>query len=383
MNYSKIQSLLALLLLGSASLLAATTPPASAEGTGDVSGDPFGDVNWRKYASNMSLTAIVRIAGQPLGKGTVVAAYCGDELRGKDCPMDDGAYTDILYLDIYGDTKGDKLHFKVYIPGEAATPSASAEGTGEAFRVVEVDQGLTYASDAIVGSPNEPYYIDLPAPVTTTFSAEGWATTCLPFDAEVPAGVTVWNATAIEDGQLVTEALQLPTVHSPLWNGSEISILPKNTPVLLSIATTPPASAEATGVASCEWLPRVSIATTTPASAEATESILAGTTEATPVVACSVLTLGHSKETGEIGFWLFTGTMIPANRAYISKFPAGARGVTFRFDDTTTSLHPSSFTLHPSPSFYDLQGRSVNSQRSMFNGRLLKKGVNGQVIIIR
>ena len=86
--------------------------------------------------------------------------------------------------------------------------------------------------------PNEPYYIDLPAPVTTTFSAEGWATTCLPFDAEVPAGVTVWNATAIEDGQLVTEALQLPTVHSPLWNGSEISILPKNTPVLLSIATT-------------------------------------------------------------------------------------------------------------------------------------------------
>ena len=348
MFYNRIYSMLVLLLLGGASIVA------------QDGGDPFGVVNYRKYANNMSLTAFVRMGGQVLGKGTVVATYCGEELRGKDSPMDDGAYTDILYLDIYGDTKGDKLHFKVFTEG----------------RVIEVDQGLTYTSDDIIGSPESPYYIDLPAPIVTNFSPEGWATTCLPFDALVPAGVTVWNATAIKDGDLVTEALQLPTVQSPLGGGAEISILPKGTPALIEVS----------GQTSCEWLSRVADVNAT------ATGILLGTTEAKAVDANSVLTLGHSKENGDIGFWLFTGTEIPANRAYIAEFPSGTNGARISIDNTSISEKVKVDSDESAAAIYDLQGRRLNAETSsskatgsnlFTNHSLFKKGHQGQIIIIR
>jgi len=348
MFYNRIYSMLVLLLMGGASIVA------------QDGGDPFGVVNYRKYANNMSLTAFVRMGGQVLGKGTVVATYCGEELRGKDSPMDDGAYTDILYLDIYGDTKGDKLHFKVFTEG----------------RVIEVDQGLTYTSDDIIGSPESPYYIDLPAPIVTTFPSEGWATTCLPYDALVPEGVTVWNATAIKDGELVMEALQLPTVQSPLGGGAEISILPKGTPALIEVS----------GQTSCEWLSRV-------ADVDATATgILLGTTEAKAVDANSVLTLGHSKENGDIGFWLFTGTEIPANRAYIAEFPSGTNGARISIDNTSISEKVEVDSDESAAAIYDLQGRKLNAEASssratgsslFTNHSLFKKGHQGQIIIIR
>ena len=340
--------MLVLLLLGGASIVA------------QDGGDPFGVVNYRKYANNMSLTAFVRMGGQLLGKGIVVAAYCGDELRGKDTLMDDGAYTDILYLDIYGDTKGDKLHFKVFTEG----------------RVIEVDQGLTYTSDDIIGSPESPYYIDLPTSVTTTFSSEGWATTCLPFDAEVPDGVTVLNATGIKDGELVTEVLQLPTIHSPLGGGTEFRLLPKDTPVLLQVSNLDPQSSNQT----CQWLSRVADGNVT-----TTGSILVGTTEPTNVTANSVLTLGHSKETGEIGFWLYTGTTIPANRAYIADFRAGSRGAKISFNDgvngINTMLNGKGIMINDQ-FIYDLQGRSIFSSQSS----IPRKGIyviRGKKVVIK
>ena len=313
------------LLVGSVSLVAQS------------SGDPFGEVNYRKYANNMSLTALVYMDGNALGNETVVAAYCGEELRGKDSPIDDAGYTTILYLDIYGDNRGDKLHFKV-----------STEA-----RVIEVDQGLTYASDDIIGSPEAPYIIDLPVPVVTTPSTEGWATTCVPFNAEVPDGVTVWNVTGIEQGELTMSKV-------------EGNILPKDTPVLLY----------SDGKANYEWLSRVADGDMT-----MTSSILKGTTAETTVTASSVMTLGHSNETGEIGFWLYTGTEIPANRAYIADFPTNARGFAIHADGTTTGIGA---TLNDNGQMindkfiYDLQGRRTNARPSLW-----KKNEKGQIIIIR
>jgi hypothetical protein len=187
--------------------------------------NPFGSYDPYQWGNNMSLTGYVRMNGEILGNETVVAAYCGDELRGKDYPMDDGDKKSILYLDIYGDIKGRKTAL------QGLYRWACHRG----------GPGLTFTANGLIGF-DDTYYIDLPAPVVTTPTKEGWATTCLPFNAEVPEGVTVWNATGISNGEL-------------LMTKATGTILPANTPVLL----------QSTGLASYEWLARVAdgdIATT-------------------------------------------------------------------------------------------------------------------------
>lgn len=318
---NRIYGMLALLFMGSASVMA--------------EGDPFGEYNPHIYSNTMILAGYVCLNGEKLGTEAVVAAYCGNTLRGKQSPNNEGE----LYLTIGGDYTGDKIHFKVYTGG----------------RVIEVNQGMTYTNNATVGSASEPYVINLPAPVVTTPAKEGWATTCLPFNAEVPDGVEVWNATAIENGELV-------------MTKSTGAILPANTPVLL----------KSDGLTSYEWLSRVADGDIT-----TTASIFTGTTEPTAIAANSVLTLGYRNEGNhEIGFWRFTGTTIPANRAYIKDVPAGVRGVTFRFEDASAigaALNDKGEMIN---AVYDLQGRRMDS--SQFKaGVCWKKNSKGQIIIIK
>ena len=109
--------------------------------------DPFPAVDTHKYADNMTIFGQVRQNGVALGSDAVVAVYCGDEIRGKGRPFSAGDHTDIIYLLVYGDTRGEPLVFKVYTGGE----------------IVEVDQGLTYQVNGDVGSPTNYYYIDLPS----------------------------------------------------------------------------------------------------------------------------------------------------------------------------------------------------------------------------
>ena len=318
---NRIYGMLALLFMGSASVMA--------------EGDPFGEYNPHIYSNTMILAGYVCLNGEKLGTEAVVAAYCGNTLRGKQSPNNEGE----LYLTIGGDYTGDKIHFKVYTGG----------------RVIEVNQDLTYANNATVGSISEPYVITLPAPVVTTPTTEGWATTCLPFNAEVPSGVEVWNATAIENSELV-------------MTKSTGAILPANTPVLL----------KSDGLTSYEWLSRVADGDIT-----TTASIFTGTTEPTAIAANSVLTLGYRNEGNhEIGFWRFTGTTIPANRAYIKDVPAGVHGVTFRFEDASAigaALNDKGEMIN---AVYDLQGRRMDS--SQFKaGVCWKKNSKGQIIIIK
>ena len=322
--------------------------------------DPFGEVDKYKYPDNMSIYAQVKMDGEILGDGAVVAVYHDDELRGKDTPFDLGDYTGILIIDVWGSssTRGDALHFKVYVPSEMF--GESGEG-----RIIEVDQGLKYKTNDEVGEIGNFYIIEHPVPVTTTFSTEGYATTCLPFDARVPDGVTLWDATGIENGELVMEEVNA-------------SVLPKDTPVLLQVE----------GGTTCEWLSAViDIETLEQNSSLFTShsSIFKGTTETTTVDANSVLTLGHSKETGEIGFWLFTGTEIPANRAYIEDFPADSRGARIIIDDsTTTAISEIVNSKWSNSKWYDLQGRRLNAEAvaSPFK-KMWKKNAQGQIIIIR
>lgn len=284
--------------------------------------DPFPDVEYNTQY-NMSITGQVRINGEALPDGTIVAVYCHNEIRGKEEVFSQGKRKNVFSLTIKGETEGDPLHFKVFTNG----------------CIIEVDQGNTFIPDGEIGSLKDYYYIDLPSPVVTAPSTEGWATTCLPFNAEVPEGVTVWYATGVENGELV-------------MSESTGSILPKDTPVLL----------ESNGLTGYEWLSRVADGdVSTPG------SIFKGTTEATAVEAGSVLTLGHSKETGDIGFWSFTGTTLPANRAYIASadIPAGVRGVKIvsggatgiqELDGRTISPFDNSNEVH----WYSLDGRRLS-----------------------
>ena len=128
--------LLLLMLLCSSGLRAQTTT------------DPFPEVDTHKYADNMTIFGQVRENGQALGSDAVVAVYHGDELRGKGRPFSQGSHTNIIYLQVWGDTKGESLVFKVW----------------NGSKIVEVDQGLTYQVNGEVGGPDNYYYIDLPSP---------------------------------------------------------------------------------------------------------------------------------------------------------------------------------------------------------------------------
>ncbi|MBQ6767639.1 MAG: hypothetical protein IJP46_03090 [Prevotella sp.] len=304
--------------------------------------DPFPDPEYNTQY-NMSITGQVRINGEALPDGTIVAAYCGDEIRGKEVIFSQGPYINLLMIVISGDRNGDPLHFKVFTEG----------------RIIETDPGIVFESDLELGRIKNYYYIDLPAPIVSTPSTEGWATTCLPFNAAVPEGVKIWNATGIEDGELVMEEV----------TGT---ILPANTPVLL----------QSEGKTSYEWLSRVAEGNVS------TEGcIFKGTTETTTVEASSVLTLGHNNDSGEIGFWCFSGTSIPAYRAYIDEFPTGMRGVPIRPDHTTGiqtidsstkgRLQSDNGQLMTNDVYYDLSGRRVeNPTKGMFI-------VNGQKVVIK
>ena len=327
----KIYSLLVLLLMGSTSIMA--------------EGDPFSDYNPKQFSNNMILVGRVYLDGQILGEKAVVAVYCGNVLRGKQSPDNDG----VLYLSIGGEYSGDKLHFKVFTGG----------------RVIEVDQNLTYTNNDIIGSIDEPYAINLPSPVITTPLTEGWATTCLPFDAEVPEGVTVWNVTAIENQELVKNEITTGT------------ILPANTPVLL----------KSNGLTNYEWLSRVAYDESSIITIDS--SLLRGTTETLTVAANSVLTLGYSNEGyHRPGFWRFTGTTVDANSAYIADFPADSNGVPFSLDVTTPISEKEKVNSNKfATAVYDLQGRRIgeNGKLKKTNGavRYMKKNSQGQIIIIK
>ena len=364
--------------------------------------DPFGEVDDAVYDNTMNITGYVRfvtmrggqwvpVDDRVLGNETVVAVYCGDELRGKGSPADfNDKYFSLLMMTVYGENM-DQLHFKVFIPDEGQTQGSAPTG-----RIIEVaPPELIFMADDRLGKAKEPYYLDLPAPVTTNFSAEGWATTCLPFDALVPDGVTLWNATAIEKGELAMTKLA-STVGTGDGAGAQSPtgqfLLPKNTPVILK-------SGLAKGE-TCEWLSKVADTGTAGASPSfstinPSQSILSGTTEPKSVAANSVLTLGHSnKGSHDIGFWLFNETTIPANRAYIANFPAGTRGVGLGSDDgTTTGIYDLQFdTVGESINdktvnrdCFDLQGRKVNATANSSLSSL-RKGVyvvEGKKIVIR
>ena len=130
---NKFYGMLALLLMGSASLMAQPLV------------DPFPEVDCYKYADNMTLVCQVREKGVVITDEAIVAVYHGDELRGKGRSFSQGQYQGMFVITIWGETKGEELRFKV----------CTADG------IVEVNQVLTYTSNTVVGQVGDFYYNNL------------------------------------------------------------------------------------------------------------------------------------------------------------------------------------------------------------------------------
>ena len=177
----RFYGLLALLLVGSASLQA-------------QSGDPFGDVDTHKYQGTMTITAQVQQNGEVI-TDAVVAVYQENELRGKKS-VGDGTHPELAFLTVYGDYTGSPqyLHFKVYTNGMTFTCNPNPS--------------VAYEFYGSLGTTSSPYVITLPvsladdadnSSVLTTYDGQtrdvvltnrtlwkdgDWNTLCLPFNTD-------------------------------------------------------------------------------------------------------------------------------------------------------------------------------------------------------
>ena len=99
-----------------------------------------------------------------------------------------------------------------------------------------------------------------------------------------------------------------------------------------------------------------------------TETSMTGSYAGTTVEANTVYTLGSGNY--GVGFYKYSGTSIPANRAYVV-VPSDVRGLKLIYDDTTTGIDEVS-TSDKVSDIYDLQGRRVEkAQKGVYivNGK--------------
>ena len=191
----------------------------------------------------------------------------------------------------------------------------------------------------------------------------GMATLFLDFDAQIPSGVeAVYYCKGLDDDEAVpttdkTHAVQI----------SSSQLIPAKTGVFVKASK---------GKYKFEDPQSGSYSLAT-----IEDNILEGTSKEKTVDSHSVLTLGYGKKNETLGFWWYTGTTIPANRAYIpgEALEAGVKGITLVFDEETGI----SLTPNPSPqgegSWYSIDGRKLE-------GKPTQKGLyinNGKKVLIQ
>ena len=101
----------------------------------------FPVVNSHKYPNTMTITAQVIINDKTLGTDAIVAVYAGDEIRGKERPVNDKEK--LVYLTVYG-SSSTMLTFKVWLDGI----------------VYKYRTTLTFENEGNAGSPIAPFIID-------------------------------------------------------------------------------------------------------------------------------------------------------------------------------------------------------------------------------
>lgn len=131
--------------------------------------DPFPEVNPYAYYGNMSVTVKVTKGSKAL-QDVVVAVYSGNEIRGKASPSN-SQKPGVTYLTVYGNKKGEKLHFKVYDKSNGFT--------------YEKDYGQKYKYNGKIGSPQSPYELLLDDSDRTIILTESTGVTNLTMAGDV------------------------------------------------------------------------------------------------------------------------------------------------------------------------------------------------------
>ena len=179
---NRFYSLLALLLVGSASLQAQS--------------DPFPDISTvaYKYYGTMTCTSQVVMNGE-IVTDAVVAAYCGDDFRGKNSTGKDPDHPNHVCLTIYGDHTIEKqyIHFRVYMQGKIFTYNP--------------DPAFVYTFNGIVGATANPYIIDI-TPVSLANDADN--TTTLTTYKDETCDIALTGRTLYKDGNWNTLCLPFP-----------------------------------------------------------------------------------------------------------------------------------------------------------------------------
>lgn len=196
----KIVSLLALLFMGGASLMAQDT-------------DPFPDVKIGKYQGSMTITAQVRQNGE-IVTDAVVAVFCESELRGKGS-VGNGTNPDLAFLTVYGDntTYDQYLYFKVYTDGHIFTCNPNP--------------AMKYIFYAGIGTLSTPYVIDI-TPVSLDNASDNSET------------LTTWNTKTCDvvlSGRTLTKNGEWNTLCLP-FNVDDISTSPLASATIMELNTT-------------------------------------------------------------------------------------------------------------------------------------------------
>jgi len=108
----------------------------------------FCNVNPSDYEFNGRITAKVLRGQEEMGsEGDILAAFAGDECRGKASPDDIPNYGSIFFLQVWSNTSGEIISYKYYDSSEK--------------RICDTLENVQFESDMMVGSISEPAIISL------------------------------------------------------------------------------------------------------------------------------------------------------------------------------------------------------------------------------
>lgn len=262
------------------------------------------------------------------GNGTYRLKAAGRILAAPDNGNNKGLFA---YLEDHAGTLSKDVNLTRVVAGQGRIQFGTG---GEAFLINHENNPWTYTNNYNGHAWTFEPATNLTLPMNA-FDGKSYATTCLPYAVTIAtAGVKAY--TVAEDGQ-TTELTGMA--------------IPAGKPVLLQSET---AATEV--VLTLDGSAPIAEAAITPVGA------FKGNFVARPVTAESVMTLGRSKQGPRVGFYKFTGTVLPAFRAYFdTPTGGGAVGFDLIFGDFTTAVNSAVTTTEATDKpIYDITGRRVS-----------------------
>jgi len=161
-----------------------------------------------------------------------------------------------------------------------------------------------------------------------TTNETGWATCCVDYDVQVPEGTKAYAVESVADGTATLKELNtVPAGKGFIFNGAEGTF-------------------------------KLEKAEETP---DAITNYLEGTLKETTVKSSSVYTLGKIDDS-TVGLLTFTGTTIPAYKAYLPKGANAKQALALSFGDTNLINLPSAQTANAP--MYNLQGQRISKPQA-------------------